>query len=79
MLEDCALDLSGAKINLAGAYGLDGTLNLDVQADLRHVRRQWISNDADSGSEPPAAEAHLTGTIDKLEVTPGVEVSRRLR
>ncbi len=79
MLEDCALDLSGAKINLAGAYGLDGTLNLDVQADLRHVRRQWISNDADSGSEPPAAEAHLAGTIDKLEVTPGVEVSRRLR
>lgn len=74
--EKNSLDFAGANLKLAGAYGFDGVLDLDLAADLRAVRRRWLDGGEESGAVQPFGSLHLAGSFDRLVVTPGVEVSR---
>jgi hypothetical protein len=73
------LELEGAKLTFSGNCGFDGTLELDVRADRRHVTRRWTS----AGPEaPPSAwvtDVHLMGPLDRPSVAPEVEVSQAAR
>jgi hypothetical protein len=74
MLKSAPLELSGATLQVDGTYVLGGALNLDVHADLQHLRRRRLESEDEVKSSPPYAEVHLAGPLDKLVVIP--EVSR---
>ncbi len=38
---DQKVNLEGARLYLIGSWGFDGTLDLGVEADLRHIARSW--------------------------------------
>jgi hypothetical protein len=75
-LESSQLDLAGAKLTLAGSYSFDGTLDLDAEADLRHVKRRWLSADE---TVTPLGSLRLAGPIGQLTVATDTEVSRAIR
>jgi hypothetical protein len=70
ILKTAALDLSGASLQFNGTYAWAGALNLNVRADLRHLRRRWSEDEEEP--HPPAhlAELRLSGPIDHLVVNP---------
>ncbi len=76
LLDDCALDLAGARLNLSGSYAYDGTLDLDVHADFRHVLRRWLASQVESDPSDRLANLHLTGRLDRLAIAPETQVSR---
>jgi hypothetical protein len=76
-LKNTGLELSGAPLQLIGTYALGGALNLDVRADLRHLRRRWLTREDELKAGDGYSEVHLSGPFDKLMVTPQVVVSRR--
>jgi hypothetical protein len=78
-LENSRVDLAGAKLLLGGGYGFDGTLDLDVAADFRNLRRRWVSIDAESSSVTPLGSLHLAGPLNQLAVVPETQVSRAIR
>jgi hypothetical protein len=79
ILKSTALDLSGASLQIHGAYAWGGALNLNVRADLRRLRRRWLLREDDP--QPPAhlTEVRLGGPIDHLVVNPqeGVAIAGR--
>ena len=70
------LDVEGARLTLTGAYSFDGTLELDVRADFRHVARRWMTTGAKSLSGSHVADLRLTGPLDKPTITPELQVSQ---
>ncbi len=78
-LENSQVDLAGAKFLLAGGYSFDGTVDLDVAADFRNLRRHWVSVDTESSSLTPLGSLHLAGPLNQLAVVPTTEVSRAIR
>jgi len=69
------LEIAGAKLILSGSYTFDKKLDLNLQADLRHVKRRWAAE-----GQPAAARAQvglrLSGPVDQLVVTPEADVLR---
>ncbi|MDE3179233.1 MAG: AsmA family protein [Acidobacteriota bacterium] len=70
------LNLSGAKINLAGNYAFNGATSLTVYANMTHVRRRWINDSPQGRTLRPVASLKLTGPLRNLTVTPLVETAR---
>jgi len=77
-LENSLLDWTGAKLALSGTYAFDGTADLEVAADLRRIRRRWVS-DEDSDPVDPVGRLRLTGPLGRLAVTAEMELSRTVR
>jgi hypothetical protein len=75
-LGNASLEISGAKLDLTGTYDFDGAVDLEVRADLRHVRRRLLTRG--EASDPPGllGDVHLTGTFDRMLVIPPLRVSR---
>jgi hypothetical protein len=69
ILEPTDLDLNGASFECRGSYLWGGALNLNVRADVQHLRRRWLSRDDDPQPLALRPEVHLTGTIDHLAVS----------
>ena len=70
ILKPAALDLSGAALHLSGAYDWAGTMNLNVRADFRRLRRRWVWRDDASSTLARLPEVRLGGPIDHLVVNP---------
>jgi hypothetical protein len=70
------LELAGAKLLLAGTCRFDGTLDLGVEADFQHLKRRWLAHEAGGDSDVRRAHLHLAGHLDKVVVTPGMQLSR---
>ncbi len=70
ILKTTALDLSGARLQCNGTYAWAGTLNLNVRADLRRLRRRWLSREDDPRFPALLPEVRLGGPIDHLVVNP---------
>jgi hypothetical protein len=68
LVKSAALDLSGAQLRCSGAYTWPAALNLDVRANLRHLRRRWLVRG--EGAAAPSEEMRWAGPIDHLVVTP---------
>ena len=64
------VDLGGASLLLNGDYGWAGSLNLDVRADLRHLRRRWLVRDDDSQPTATLQGIRLGGPLDHLVIIP---------
>jgi hypothetical protein len=73
------LELEGAKLTLSGNYAFDGTLDLDIRADFRHLTRRWVEAGPEGPSRARVVDVHLVGSLARPVVTPGVEVSRATR
>ncbi len=67
-----SLDLSGAKVRLAGSYGFEGAVDFDVKADLRRLRRRWLNGE---GENHPLVNLRLTGPADNLAIAPEAQAS----
>ncbi len=77
IMKTTALDVSGADLQLNGTYTWAGTLDLNVRADLRRLRRQWLARDDAPQPSALLPEVHLAGRIDHLEVIPQEGVASR--
>lgn len=80
-IEKSPIDWAGAKLTLGGTYAFDGTADLDVTADLRHIRRRWVSDEGSDLLKPigPVGRLHLTGPLGGLAVTVEAQLSRAVR
>ncbi len=79
ILDSTALDFSGAALQVGGTYAWSGDLNLDVRADLRHLRRRWLDHEDDPPPASGLAEVRLTGMMDHLAITPQERVASVVR
>jgi len=77
ILESFPVEISGARFGLQGTYNFNGTASLLVRADLRGVRRTWVSAQS-SGAGPVSrmADFHLAGPLRNLEMVPSAQVSQ---
>jgi AsmA family/AsmA-like C-terminal region len=71
-LSPISLSFEGAHVAVVGEYGFDGSLNLGVRADFRHLGRHWLETDSDER----LTSLHLTGPLQKPVVALGTEESR---
>lgn len=69
ILKTAPVDLSGASLLLDGDYEWGGALNLDVHADLQHLRRRWLAREDDTLSPMPIQEVRLGGPVNHLVVS----------
>jgi hypothetical protein len=76
VLKKTTLELSGARLSLSGAQAFDGPANLHVAADLRRLRRRWLTRADDLNTEPSPRELDFSGSLDKLAPISRTEVSR---
>jgi hypothetical protein len=76
VVKNTVLELSGARLNLAGTYELGGALNLDVRADLAHLRRRWLVREDEAKAGSRVFTVRLVGGLDKLAAVSEPEVSR---
>jgi autotransporter translocation and assembly factor TamB len=70
------LELSGARLSLAGTYSFDRVMDLKVRGQLRHLRRRWLTREEPINREESWSELHLTGPVDRPVVTLPMRVSR---
>src|SRR5262249_5787622 len=75
-LSHSPLEISGALLRLSGSYAFDGSLDLDVNADFRHITRRWIDVADDTLPGERVTHFRLIGALDRLPVVPGVQISR---
>ncbi len=76
VLNSSRVELAGASLILTGTYGFDGTAELDVLSDFRRLTRRWLDRESEADPAGRQADLHLSGSLDKLVTTPGVQVSR---
>jgi len=69
ILKTADVDLNGASLECRGNYLWGGALNLNVSADLQHLRRRWISHGDDPQPLDRRTEVRLVGPIDHLAVS----------
>jgi hypothetical protein len=79
VLKKTMLESSGARLNFSGGYAFDGSVTLHVAADLRRLRRRWLSrlDEADRDSSP--RELNFSGSLDKLALISDTEASHATR
>ncbi len=77
ILESFPVEISGARFGLQGTYNFNRTASLLVRADLRGVRRTWVSAQS-SGAGPVSrmADFRLAGPLRNLEMVPSAQVSQ---
>ena len=74
------LQIEGAGLTLNGVYNFDGHMDLAVRANLRHVKRHWISETMEEGLAPlHEADFHLAGPLAQPAVQPESQVSQASR
>ena len=74
------LQIEGAGLTLNGVYNFDGHMDLAVRANLRHVKRHWISETMEEGLAPlHEADFHLAGPLTQPTVQPESQVSQASR
>ncbi len=73
-----AFDLSGAALQVAGAYAWGSDLRLNVHADLRRMRRRWLIREDDPQTLAPFTDVRLSGPIDHLVVNPPAKPQTRV-
>jgi hypothetical protein len=74
-----ALDLTGAKLDVSGAYAFGGAVDLNVRMDMRNARRRWSplpGRGEDTDPDRQRVELRLAGPLDKLGVVPLTHLSR---
>lgn len=75
-LSPVSLRLSGATVDVSGAYGFDGIANFYIQTDFHNLDRRWSSGGAPQPNRPLSANLHLTGRLNKLVLVHKVESAR---
>ena len=76
VLKKTTLEFSGARLSLSGAQAFDGPASLHVAADLRRLRRRWLTRVDEVDTEASPRELDFSGPLDKLAPISHVEVSR---
>jgi hypothetical protein len=76
LLKKTTVEFSGARLSLSGAEGFDGQANLHVAADLRRLRRRWLTRVDEVDTEASPRELDFSGPLDKLAPVSHTEVSR---
>lgn len=61
-----AIALEGARLNLNGSWAFNGTLDLEVAADLRRVARRWMSLAPAAAAPSRVARVRLAGPFDQI-------------
>lgn len=79
VLKKTNVECSGAELILSGAYGFDGIANLHVAADLRRLRRRWLTRADEVDTDATLRELNFSGSLGKLAPIPDTEVSRATR
>ena len=79
VLKKTTLESSGAKLSLSGAYRFDGIANLHVAADLRRLRRRWLTRADEVDTDATRRELNFSGSLGKLVPISDTEVSRATR
>ncbi len=75
ILKDCVLRVDGAELKLAGTYGSDATLEMDVRADFRQLTRPLQVQGGEQVSKDRVGRLRLAGPLDKLAAAPEVQLS----
>jgi hypothetical protein len=75
VLKKTALESSGARLSFSGSYAFDGSAALHVAADLRHLRRRWLTRLDEADRDPSPRELNFSGPLDKLALISDTEVS----
>ncbi|MGD0222467.1 MAG: AsmA family protein [Terriglobia bacterium] len=70
ILKATSVDLSGAILRCTGTYAWSGAVDLNVQANLRRLRRRWLARDDAPQASSLLPEVRLGGPIDHLVVNP---------
>lgn len=73
------LELEGARLQLTGALGFQGDLELDVNADLRRTTRRWAETAVESPALPRLTRLHLAGPLYRPVVRAEVGISQASR
>jgi hypothetical protein len=79
VLKKTTLESSGAKLSLSGVYRFDGITNLHVAADLRRLRRRWLTRADEIDTDATRRELNLSGPLGKLAPISDTVVSRATR
>ena len=74
--ENVQMDLGGAELNLTGAYRFDGETELTVAADLRHVRRRFLTVDEAHAFDTKEVSLRLAGPLYNLVVVRETQAAR---
>jgi len=78
VLKKTTLEFSGARLSLSGAQAFEGPANLHVAADLRRLRRRWLTRVDEVDTEASPREFDFSGPLDKLAPISHTEVSRAM-
>ena len=73
------VELEGARLELTGALGFQGDLELDVNADLRRITRRWAEPAEATLVSPRLTRLHLAGPFYQPVVRPEGAVSQARR
>jgi hypothetical protein len=73
------MHVEGAGLTLNGAYNFDGAIDLAVRADLRRVKRRWLSVTTEDSLALRQGDFHLVGPLGQPAVQPEVQVSQASR
>jgi hypothetical protein len=69
-LGNVPLEIAGAQLKVNGDYLFDGSVDLDVHADLRRLTRRWLNPAGTDVKDAHVMELHLLGPLNKLAVAP---------
>jgi AsmA-like protein len=75
VLSPSRLDLGGAELNFSGAYDLRNGLDLNIRADLNHLRRPWASAGLEGDSAGRQLTFHLSGPFNRLSISRGLHLT----
>jgi len=70
------VELGGAKLKVNGVYSFDGAFNLNVRADLRHIKRRWLNTGVESEQGARTIDIRMDGSLGKLVVVPEIAAAR---
>ena len=76
VLGNTPVELGGAQLKVAGVYSFDGALDLDVRADMRHIKRRWLNTQEEGRPSAHMIEIHLAGPLGKLAVVPEITAAQ---
>ncbi len=79
ILEPSTAETAGVQFNFAGTYAFAGDIALNVGADFRRLRRRLVNGGALGDPAALVGNFLLSGRADRLELTPGLQVSRAIQ
>ena len=75
-LGNTPVEIGGAKLTVTGAYDFDGALDMNVRADLRHIKRRWLNTEVEGEPGARTSDIHLVGALGKLAVVPAIAAAQ---